>query len=45
MKASDFIQDLRRLIDEHGDLDVVVDDDSAALVEFNDDDDPVFVVI
>jgi hypothetical protein len=44
-KMSEFIEQCQRLVEEHGDLDVVVTDDSDAYVEFNDDgDDEVFVV-
>lgn len=47
MNASDLIEDLQGLIDQHGDLEVVMADDSTPAVEFNDDDedeDPVFVI-
>jgi hypothetical protein len=45
VKASEFIEDLRILIQERGDLEVVMDDESSALIEYNDTDgDPVFVV-
>ena len=45
MKASELIADLRTLIQERGDLPVVMDDDSDAMIEYNDDnDEPVFVV-
>ena len=48
MRATEIIQELMDLIDKHGDLEVVVSDESDATIEFNDDDadtqDPVFVI-
>ena len=46
MIASEFITKLQDLIDEHGDLEVIVADESEATVEFNDDEAelPVFII-
>lgn len=37
MKASELIFDLQTLIEQHGDLDVVLDDEDEISVEHNDD--------
>lgn len=45
MLATDLIEDLQGLIEEHGNLEVVMDDESTPSVEFNEEDgEPVFVI-
>jgi hypothetical protein len=45
MLAKDLIEDLQDLLREHGNLQVIMDDESTPSVEFNDDDDPPGFVI
>lgn len=45
MTAQDLIEDLQDLVREHGNLEVVLDDESTPSIEFNDEDGPpVFVI-
>jgi len=44
MRASELIEDLKILIEERGDLEVVNDENEYVTIEFNDDDGPVFVI-
>jgi hypothetical protein len=37
MRISDLIEDLQMFMDQHGDLEVVDDEDGAVVVEYNED--------
>lgn len=45
MLATDLIEDLQRLMEQHGNLEVVMDDDLAPAIEFNEEDGPAVFVI
>ena len=46
MKASEFINDFKILIEEHGDFDVIMIDGTNATIEFNNDpgEEPAFII-